>query len=411
MNSKTNEAVRYPGYRWSLLVMAWLIVVLILGGQMMISSFSFVLMPELHLTMSQFMLILSAPTMMLIFASLPGGILGDRFGVRLTVGLGAVIVGVSGLLRAFNPSFEFMLTMMCLFGIGFGFILPNLPKVVGIWFPPRQMGIASGIYNTGLSMGATFALATAVPLYGSNWRLGFIVMGIAAIIMGTIWWISARNIPKGVEPPQILPVVPGLIRAVKSKNIWLLSAGMAAFLGVFIGLSGILPHALGQIHDVIPETAALVVAVFTLGMVIGHFIFPLLSDRVGLRKPFIYTGALVCAICLFFGWYTAFSTWTWVLMILGGFALGAVPPLLMAMPVELPEIGHQYVGSAAGIIISMGGAGGFLIPSFLIPALETADMKLTFLVLAIVIGAIAIIAMLLAETGHRTKNLSVPPAR
>jgi len=154
------------------------------------------------------------------------------------------------------------------------------------------------------------------------------------------------------------PVVAGLIAGVKSKNIWLLSIGMAAFMGGFIGLSGILPHTLEQVHNIIPATAALVLSVFTLGMVIGHFIFPLLSDRIGLRRPFIFIDAFVCAICLFLGWHTAFNAWTWVLMILGGLALGAVPPLILAMPLELPEIGHQYVGIAAGIVVSVGNMGG-----------------------------------------------------
>jgi MFS family permease len=403
MCSEPSGAMRFPKQRWLILGIAWLLSVISFGGIQMISPFSFALMPDLKLSLSQFLLIFTAPTLMAMFACVPGGVLGDRFGPRPIVALGTLCTGVFGFLRIFSSSFGFMFAMMLLMGISMGFLFPNLPKVVGIWFPRRELGLASGIYNTGFGMASAYAFATTVPIYGSNWRLGFIVMAIASTAIGFVWWIFARNAPRGVKVPPPPPLMPGLKASLQSKNIWFVSFSFAAFMGGFYSLAGIMPRALERVHNVNPSTAGWVLSVFTLGMVTGHIIWPLLSDRLGRRKPFVYIGAVFCAIALFLSWYTAFGPWTFALMLTSGVALGAIPPILLALPVELPEIKHEYAGTAAGIVTSLGNASGFLIPSFLMPVLETPDMNRTFFTCSAIIGIIVILNIFIMETGTRVE--------
>ncbi len=52
-------------------------------------------------------------------------------------------------------------------------IMPNLPKLVNIWFPPGQTGLATGIYNTGLMGGLATGLVIAPYLPG--WSRGNIL--------------------------------------------------------------------------------------------------------------------------------------------------------------------------------------------------------------------------------------------
>ena len=133
----------------------------------------------------------------------------------------------------------------------------------------------------------------------------------------------------------------------------------------------------------------------------------MLSDRVGLRKPFIYVGAVAAAACLFFAWYLAPGVATWILIFLGGFTIGGVPPILFTVPMELPEIGEEYVGGAAGVVGALMNLGGFLIPLLVISPIVAAGTLGAytngFLIIAFLIAVTILPVIPLIETGANAK--------
>jgi len=355
--------------------------------------------------MGQFTMLFTVPTLVAAVTSIPGGALGDRFGIRLIVGIAAVLAGVLGLARAFLPNYPGMLTMMVLFGISFGFVIPNLPKMVGIWFPPRQVGLASGIYMTGLGMGTALGLLTG-PMFG-GWKPAFTYMGILMLAVSFLWIFLARSAPKGVKI-EMPPLIDGIKKGVKSKNIWLVSLANFLLLGGFIALSGNIPHALESVHDISPQSAGAIASLVTWGFVVGNFFIPIASDRVGLRKPFLYGSALIAGVVFYLAWMLAPGAATTVLLFIGGLFLGGVVSLLMTLPVEFPEIGHQYIGGAAGVAAAWMNLGGFILPILVItPLVATGtqgDYNNAFLAAGIIVAAIAVPALFLQETGSKARK-------
>ena len=140
----------------------------------------------------------------------------------------------------------------------------------------------------------------------------------------------------------------------------------------------------------------------------GNLLVPALSDRIGLRKPFIYAAAITIPICLFSAWQLAPSPATWVLVFLGGIGVGSLPPIVLTLPLELPEIGHEHVGGATGLILSSLALGGFVIPLFVISPIMTAGTSQAysagFLVAMLLIAAAIIPALFLMETGRRGRG-------
>lgn len=401
----TTGEVRYAGYRWVVLGLAWITLICVGWQIFLIPSLGAWLFPDLHLTLAQFVLLFTAPTLVAAITSIPGGALGDRYGIRSMVAFAAILGGVLGLARAFTPSFGGMLTIMILYGITFGFVIPNLPKLVGIWFPPKQMGLASGIYMSGLGIGIALGLMTG-PLFG-GWKPAFTYVGILMLVVAVLWTLFARSAPKGVKL-EMPPVTAGVAKGLKSKNIWLVSLAGFLFLGGFIALSGNIPHALESVHEIDPRAAGVTASLLTWGFVVGNFVIPMMSDRVGLRKPFLYGSALIAAVCFYFAWALAPGAATSILLFVGGLFFGGVIPILMVLPIELPEIGYQYVGGAAGVVASFLNAGGFFIPLLLVAPIAAAGTPAAFnnafLVTAIIIAAIALPIIFLRETGAKARK-------
>lgn len=266
------------------------------------------------------------------------------------------------------------------------------------------MGFASGIYTTALGIGLSLGLLTG-PFFG-GWKLAFICTGILTLAVAILWALFARNAPKGTKI-HMSPMISSIRRGIKSKNIWLSGIMMFLSFGVLVAFSGNFPKALESIHHVNPKMAGSISSLFTFGIVAGNFFTSKLSDKVGFRKPFIYICAVTSAICLFFAWHLAPRTSSLALTFFGGYALGGMSPILFAIPVELSEIGHDYVGGASGIMLSLGNMGGFLIPFMVMsPLIAAGTLKAYnngFLVILILLAAVASVAIPLMETGIKAK--------
>jgi len=402
-----NNVENYSTYRWVVLGSAWLVLACLTWSWLLIPSLAHYLFRDLNLNHSQFTLILTVPFFVGIVTSIVGGGLGDRFGIRLVIALCGFFAGFAGVARIAATSFAPMFELMCLLGVGYGIIMPTLPKLVGIWFPPHQVGLANGIVFSALNIGAALGLFTG-PLFPS-WQTAFLPVSVLVLVASTIWVFLGRNAPKGVT--IIIPsVIIGIKRGLGSKNVWLIAFGQFLFLGAFIGLFGNLPIALEKVHHVDPKTAGAIASLLTWGVTLGNFLIPMISDKVGLRKIFVYSGALVSAMCFFIAWYLAPGTATGVFIFAGGIIFGGIQPVLFAILVELPEIGLECLGGTSGIVATFLNAGGFFIPLLVVsPLLAPGTIKAYttgFLAISLIIAAIAVLTIFLHEPFPRGKHLS-----
>jgi MFS transporter, NNP family, nitrate/nitrite transporter len=129
------------------------------------------------------------------------GMLVDKFGPRiiyscLLFASSFVCVGF-----AMANSFEQLALFRFLLGfVGAGFVIGI--RLVGEWFPAKQVGIAQGVYggwgNFGSAAGA-MTLPTIAMMFGGEdgWRYALGITGIIAGAYGIFFYIVARNTPKG----------------------------------------------------------------------------------------------------------------------------------------------------------------------------------------------------------------------
>lgn len=154
-----------------------------------------------HLTDPQWKALLILNVALTIPARIVVGILVDKFGPRVTFSLLLMVSGVLCNLFAMSNSFEMLALTRFLMGFaGAGFVIGI--RLVGEWFPARQVGLAEGIYggwgNFG-SAAAAIVLPTVALAFGGEegWRYAFMSAGAVAFLYGIFFYRVVRNTPKG----------------------------------------------------------------------------------------------------------------------------------------------------------------------------------------------------------------------
>lgn len=129
------------------------------------------------------------------------GMLVDRFGPRLVFSLLLILGSLFCFGFAFANSYEMLALFRFLCGfIGAGFVIGI--RLIGEWFPARQVGMAQGIYggwgNFG-SAAAAMTLPSLALLFGGEdgWRYAIASTGVLAFCYGIFFWFVARNTPRG----------------------------------------------------------------------------------------------------------------------------------------------------------------------------------------------------------------------
>lgn len=362
---------------------------------------------KLGITDAQYGFLLALVPLALVILCIPAGLFADRFGVRRTVLMGGLIMGVFGLLRAFATSFPMLATTMFLCGAGYAIAYPNMPKVTGVWFPYKQYALASGIIFTGMEVGmaSSFVLTPVVllPLTGS-WQGVFFAVGILALAMTLVWILFAKERPVNLSTDknmlsseeQGVPFKKSLFVVLRSKQMWIVMITCLFLLAPQIGLFGFLQLILTQ-KGMDGTAAGLVTLMIMLCMIPGSFITPMISDRVHIRKPFIWVTSIAAAVALYFTG-TTLGLPLWTSAIVYGFLIGSMAPIILAMPVEL--MGASYSATAGGLTL-VGGYIGAIIAPWLAGYLSTATGSFTPAVIMCTAftGAEAVCGLMLKETG------------
>src|SRR5579863_6601815 len=115
----------------------------------------------------------------------------DRLGTRAGYALSIALWSAAAVLHAFATGPIFLAAARFLLGIGEAGNWPAGVRVVAEWFPERERALASGIFNSGSSVGAILAPPiVAWILLSFGWRPAFLVIGLCGILWLALWWPS-----------------------------------------------------------------------------------------------------------------------------------------------------------------------------------------------------------------------------
>ena len=129
------------------------------------------------------------------------GMLVDRLGPRLTYSALLAISGVLCFLFALADDFQTLALTRFLLGFtGAGFVIGI--RMVGEWFPARQVGLAEGIYGGWGNFGSAAAAMTLPPIalmFGGDdgWRYAVGLTGLIALVYSAVYFRAVTDTPDG----------------------------------------------------------------------------------------------------------------------------------------------------------------------------------------------------------------------
>lgn len=354
---------------------------------------------DLGLTYAEMGIIMGSWQIIYIPVALVTGILIDRLGIRPTLFFGAVMIGLSAVLRYFPDGFVSMLAAVALFGTGGPMISIGGPKIIASWFTGRQRGTAMGIFITGNTCGGMLALTATnslvMPLAGGSWRTAFLWYGLLAFAAALVFLVFAKETahmsPDRETGPGILKGATAVLASGNARIIMVM--GLCAF-AVGHGFGSWLPKIL-ESGGLSPELAGYAASVPLIMSIPAVLILPrAVPER--FRYGFIAVSAITTAAIMAL---VTFSSGP--LLILELLALGAasscILPMLLLLLMDSPGIPADQMGTAGGVFYCVAEIGGVLGPavlgmltdpggSFLAGTLFLSALGLSICIMAIILS-------------------------
>ena len=389
---------------WTMLGSAWLMSFAMWVPTFCIPPMEHIIKEELLLTHAQTSLLFSVTWIMIAIVAIPAGLIADRIGVRKAAGIGIIMVVVGTILRSTATSYPSLLVFTFIYGFGIGWIFPNLPKLVSAWTPRDKAGMTMGIFVTGISTGIalslTITMSSIFPITGTFQGV-FFFWSIPAIIAAIFWWALVREPPRNNLHDELISSGKTLsLKVLRNKNLWLIASFFLLNEFFFAAWTGWAP-ALIMLKGATAELAGFLASIVLWIGIPTVFLMPRLAYKLGLRKPFLWLPSIIAAI---FAWGAIYMDLSlmWLPMALVGIAVNTRFPILLALPIELIPEGE--VGTASGLILSIGCAGGIIGPLIGGRILDlTGSLDLSLLALTGISIAMAVVAFMLPETGTRNR--------
>jgi len=212
--------------RYKILHLSWFAFFLTFVCWFNFAPFASTIAKDLSITPEQIKTLLICNLALTIPARIIIGMLLDRFGARKTFSILLMFAVVPCMATALSQDFNQLVLSRLLMGIvGAGFVVGI--RIVAEWFPPKDIGIAEGIYGGWGNFGAfgaefalpTLAVATAFLAGGAtNWRLAIALTGIITAAYGVIYYLNVQDTPPGKTFRS--PKRSGAMEVTSAKSFW-----------------------------------------------------------------------------------------------------------------------------------------------------------------------------------------------
>jgi ACS family D-galactonate transporter-like MFS transporter len=127
-------------------------------------------------------------------AQIPGGILLDRFGVRLTYFASVTLWSLCTVAQGLATGLASLVGARLALGVAEAPTFPSNSRILSTWFPQAERARATGVYSIGQYFGLAFLSPVLFWISAElGWRALFVIVGLAGVVFGFIWLAMYRD--------------------------------------------------------------------------------------------------------------------------------------------------------------------------------------------------------------------------
>lgn len=346
----------------------------------------------------------------------------DRFGPRVTIASGGLIIGVSMLLLARTDSYWQLFAVLLPMAVGrVASTNPGINVTLANWFV-RRRAFAFGLSRVGLGLGSVIAVPmTAFFISTNGWRWAITFNGIAVmlIIVPLAILVIRRHpsdfglLPDGdsavyeTSATHLAPTAPPIpdddhwsfSRVVRTRAFWAISMAMLCF---YYGEVSVNLHMIpfltgrGEEYQTAASIAGAIPAAYMGGGLLLGFIAGRFSSRLLLAVAFIVISLAIALL-----WFVGGTGLVWFFVPMFGFAAGGILSLHASLLASL--FGLRSYGLVLGGVTALATVGivsGPMLTGLLFDATGGYAMPLA---ISVVVEAIGGVVVLFASHTRKTR--------
>jgi len=356
------EKVKVYGYRWVVLAVFMLVNGMIQVHWIHFAPITTEAVKFYQVTPLQIGLFSMSFMIMFLFLCIPASYVIDTYGLRIGVGIGAVLTAIFGMVKGIYAD-NYTAVLIASFGLAVGqpFIMNAMTKVAAEWFPVQERATAAGLGALAQYLGFVVAMALTPVLFRHQGMQGMLMSyGIASVVTAALFLVFIQDRPPTSpdrRPEVRHAVLAGLKHLFRIKDMILLLFLFFMGLGMFNAVTTWIEQLLAP-RGIDAEQAGLIGAAMIVGGILGAIVLPILSDVQRKRKRYL----VVCMIGILPGLAGMTFLCGFVPLLVAGFVMGFF--MMSAGP-----IGFQYgaevsfptpESTSQGIILLSGQISGIL---------------------------------------------------
>jgi len=330
---------------------------------------------------------------------------GDIYGPRNSLAIGAVVWGLAMAGMGAASSFALMLVLRVVLGTAEGPQFALTSSLVKRWFPKREQARASAIWMMGSPLGSAIGFPLMIYLQATyGWRSAFFALAalnLALILPLVMFFVRDNPTEDRIAQAPAQPVqseggsyLSQIALFIRDWRFWMLVIFNSAALIYLWGLNSWLPSYLVKVRHFNAQQTGVFASLPFVMMFLGEVLAATLSDKLGRRAGVCFiglfmAGALMYAVSIIPDARTAALT-----IAASTFFWGAALPPLFALSAQL--LPPRALAAGVGVFNGLGNVVGAFSPvvmGALISATGNFDAGLMVLVGATILGSTAMLPL------------------
>ncbi|MFV0428379.1 MAG: MFS transporter [Arachnia sp.] len=289
---------------------------------------------------------------------IPSGLLIDRFGSRVMLVAGSLVMGGGQALMALTDEMGLAVAARILLGTGDSAMFGSVLRLLPAWFAPARVPLLSQLTGLSGQLGQLTAVAALVPLLNTaGWRTAFGTIASASALAAAAVVIAVRDAPAGHSVQRSsdrLRELPAMVTKIRRSSatqlgFWVhFTAGFS--LNTFLLIWGIPFLVVAQQRSQTEATSLVGLSVFVglfVGPVVGHLTAKHPLRRSNLALGLIGLGVALWAVVL--AWPEPAPLWLLVALVIAISAGG--PGTAVGFDFPRTQLPLGRLGLANGIVI------------------------------------------------------------